>query len=766
MTAACLAFALGAALLQWQPALPSAGWALLLLPLAILGWLKPRTAMLFAFAVGFFWAALAAHLRMADWLAPQLEGRDVQVVGVVAGLPAATERGQRFELEVESSDTPLPKKLLVSWYRGAASAPEEGAAAAERVVHPGERWLLTLRLRRPHGSVNPHGFDYEAWLLERGIGATGYVRQRGEHRKLGSRDSFIDFIERSRESIRNRFLAVLGPTPAAGILAALAVGDQRAISAEEWQLFNRTGVTHLMSISGLHVTLVSGLFAWLVGAVWRRVPALALRLPARNAAAIAAIAGAFGYTLLAGFAVPAQRTCYMVTVVAIALWCGRISSPTRVLALALAAVIAADPWAPLAPGLWLSFGAVALIFYVTRIEEGHLVLQWARVQWAVTLGLAPAALLLFGQVSVAGPIANAAAIPVVSVVVTPLALLASVVPLDFLLHLSAWLVELLLQFLEWCAALPGALWQQHAPSGWSVALALVGVAWLLAPRGFPWRVCGLALMAPAFALAPESPPRGTAWITTFDVGQGLAVLVRTANRTLLYDAGPAFGAEADSGGRIVLPALRGAGLARLDAMVLTHEDLDHVGGALTVLETLEVDALASSLPARHPLQAHAPARRACSAGERWEWDGVRFEFLHPGGAWQRRNDSSCVLRVSTAGGSMLLTGDIERAAERSLVERGSLKSEILLIPHHGSRTSSSAEFIAAVAPRWAVLPVGYRNRFGHPAGEVMARYAAAATSVLRTDLDGAVQVRLTGAGVELEAERERSPRYWRTKPRV
>ncbi|HXJ08921.1 MAG TPA: ComEC/Rec2 family competence protein, partial [Burkholderiales bacterium] len=344
--------------------------------------------------------------------------------------------------------------------------------------------------------------------------------------------------------------------------------------------------------------------------------------------------------------------------------------------------------------------------------------------------------------------------------------LASVVPLDFLLHLSAWLVELLLQFLEWCAALPGALWQQHAPSGWSVALALVGVAWLLAPRGFPWRVCGLALMAPAFALAPESPPRGTAWITTFDVGQGLAVLVRTANRTLLYDAGPAFGAEADSGGRIVLPALRGAGLARLDAMVLTHEDLDHVGGALTVLETLEVDALASSLPARHPLQAHAPARRACSAGERWEWDGVRFEFLHPGGAWQRRNDSSCVLRVSTAGGSMLLTGDIERAAERSLVERGSLKSEILLIPHHGSRTSSSAEFIAAVAPRWAVLPVGYRNRFGHPAGEVMARYAAAATSVLRTDLDGAVQVRLTGAGVELEAERERSPRYWRTKPRV
>jgi competence protein ComEC len=352
-------------------------------------------------------------------------------------------------------------------------------------------------------------------------------------------------------------------------------------------------------------------------------------------------------------------------------------------------------------------------------------------------------------------------------------LLASVVPLDFLLHLSAWLVELLLQFLEWCAVLPGALWQQHAPSVWSVALALTGVAWLLAPRGFPSRVCGLALMAPAFALPPAGPPRGTAWITTFDVGQGLAVLVRTANRTLLYDAGPAFGAQADSGGRIVLPALRGAGLGRLDAMVLTHEDLDHIGGALTVLETLEVDALASSLPARHPLQAHAPARRACTAGERWEWDGVRFEFLHPDGPWSgrgrrdARNDSSCVLRVSTAGGSMLLTGDIERGAERALLGSAfPLKSEVLLVPHHGSRTSSTEEFIAAVAPRWAVLPVGYRSRFGHPAGEVMARYAAAGTSVLRTDLDGAVQVRLTGAGVELEAERDRAARYWRTKPRV
>ncbi|HEX6689974.1 MAG TPA: DNA internalization-related competence protein ComEC/Rec2, partial [Burkholderiales bacterium] len=547
-------------------------------------------------------------------------------------------------------------------------------------------------------------------------------------------------------------------TPAAGILVALAVGDQRAIPAEEWRLFSRTGVTHLMSISGLHVTLVSGLAAWLVAFAWRRTPRAALRLPARNAAALAAIAAALAYTLLAGFAVPAQRTFYMVTVVSIALWAGRIASPARTLALALAVVTAADPWAPLSPGLWLSFGAVGLIFYV--LKDGNRLVQWARMQWAITIGLAPAALLLFGQVSVAGPLANAIAIPVVSVVVTPLALAAAVLPAPAILDLAAWLVEWLLQFLEWCAALPGALWEQHVPPLWSVLAALIGAAWLLAPRGVPWRVAGLALMAPAFAVAPAAPAPGTAWITALDVGQGLAVTVRTASRTLLYDAGPAFGGGVDSGGRIVVPALRAAGVRRIDAVVLSHEDLDHIGGALTLLETFEVDTLHSSLPAAHPLNALAAARR-CAAGQAWEWDGVRFEFLHPGaGQGYRKNDGSCVLRIATAGGAMLLTGDIERAAESDLVSSNTrIKADVLLVPHHGSRTSSTTGFIDAVSPRWAIVAAGYRNRFGHPSAEVLERYRAAGVRLLRTDLDGAASIRL-GEQLSVSTERARRGRYW------
>ena len=756
MTFAALAFAAGAALLQMQPVLPSLAWVLLLAPLAAAALRWPRLWVVVALAAGFFCAAGRAHWRMDERLPAALEGRDIALVGVVASLPAMGERGVRFDFEVESAEAQVPGRILLAWYDTAA------------VVHPGERWSLTVRLRRPHGGVNPHGFDYEAWLLERGIGATGYVRA-GNAKLLGARDGISDRIEKSREAVRGRFLAVLGPSPAEGILAALAVGDQRAISREEWQLFNRTGVTHLMSISGLHVTLVSGLVAWLVGALWRRVPPLALRAPARKAAALAAILAALAYTLLAGYGVPAQRTFWMVAVFAAALWAGRIATPWRTLALALGLIVLMDPWAPLSPGLWLSFGAVILIFYAgggwsAAAAQPRLMprfMEWARVQWAITVGLAPASLLLFGQVSLAGPIANALAIPLVSIVITPLALLAAALPIDAPLHLAAWLVQWLLEFLEWCAALPAALWQQHAPPAALVVLALAGAAWLLAPRGVPWRAAGLALMAPAFLARPPAPAPAEAWITTFDVGQGLAVFVRTSAHALLYDAGPAF-ADDDSGARVIVPALRGEGIAALDLLVLSHEDNDHLGGALSVLESFEVGSLASSLPPEHPLLGLAAAAHRCARGESWEWDGVQFAFLHPGAgsAGTKRNDSSCVLRIAAGRHSVLLTGDIERRAELELLGDPSVRSDIIVVPHHGSRTSSSPEFVAAVSPRWAVVPVGYRSRFGHPHPEVLARYRNAGVDLLRTDLDGAVHARLDPEGVGIERERRLRERYW------
>jgi competence protein ComEC len=787
MTGAALSFVAGVLLLQQQAALPHALWLLWLPACAALLWactaattrcagsaaLRPallacRKVLCLgaALASGFLWAAAFAHLRLAERLAPELEGKDLEVVGVVSSLPAATDRGLRFQFDLETPAPGLPRRALLAWYRSPLA--EEASAPLEAAVHPGERWLFTVRLRLPHGHLNPHGFDYEAWLLERGIGATGYVRARGAQRLLGHRDSLADRVEQAREAVRERFRRVLGETPSAGILAALAVGEQRAIANEEWRLFARTGVTHLMSISGLHVTLVSGLLAWLVQALWRRVPRLALALPARKAGAIAAIAAAFAYTLLAGFAVPAQRTFYMVAVVALALWSGRIASPAGTLALALAVVTLLDPWAVLQAGFWLSFGAVALIFHVSSGWSARepRALQWLRVQWAITVGLAPAALFLFAQVSVVGPLANAVAIPLVSAVITPLALAAAAMPVDALVHLAEWLTQGLLQYLDWCAQLPAAAWQQHAPPLWATLLALAGTAWLLLPRGFPWRSLGAALMLPAFALPAPAPAQGEAWITTLDAGQGLAVVVRTANHALLYDAGPAFGPDSDSGERIVAPYLRATGVARLDALVLTHNDADHTGGAWSVLAAMEVGRVLHSLPPAHPVLALAPVAQRCARGMAWAWDGVRFEVLHPaqGSAARRRNDESCVLRVATAGGAMLLTGDIERGAEAELVRAGLARADLLLVPHHGSRTSSSADFLAAVQPRHAIAAVGYRSRFGHPHPEVLGRYAAAGLEFLRTDRDGAVTARLGAGAAALQTERARRARYWHVPP--
>ena len=877
MTAAVLGFALGVWWLQRQAELPSAAAVTLLggaaacgvtavLLLRVLATARGAGRLVAlvllvgcAGAGGAWWAAGLAQLRMGEQLQAQDEGRDLSVVGVVASLPARGERSQRFEFEVESVDggARLPPRLQLSWYQGlpGSSVDEAPALLGEgATVRPGERWRFTVRLKRPHGSVNPHGFDYEAWLLERGLGATGYVRAQGvggdgraqgarragAPERLGERNSLLDRIEQARAAIRARFLAVLGADPAlagaAGVLVALAVGDQRAIDALDWQVYNRTGVTHLMSISGLHVTLVSGLLAALVSFGWRRVPALALALPARKAAAVAGALSALGYTLLAGFGVPAQRTFFMVAVVAAALWSGRIAAPLRVLALALLAVLLLDPWAVLAPGFWLSFGAVGLIFYVThgwtappesmapfastqqglsrparwlrRLGEACLrgIADWGRTQWAITLGLAPAALLLFGQVSLVGPLANAVAIPLVSGIITPLALLAAVVPVDGLLFLAAWLMQLLMGFLTWCAWLPAAVWQQPVPPAWTLPLALVGVAWMLAPRGWPLRSLGLALLLPAVLVEPPRPAPGEAWATTLDVGQGLSVLVRTHGHALLYDAGPAWG-ESDSGERIILPVLRAIGVQRLDAMFVTHNDLDHTGGAISVLDNLPVGELLSSLPEGHPVLGFAQQARPCLRGQAWDWDGVRFEVLHPeaadlaavpGARGLRTNDLSCVLRIVSQGGArMLLTGDIERAAEARLVQRASspadamaagpaaepaaepaagpaaeraagtsaLRAEVLLAPHHGSRTSSTPEFIAAVQPSVVVVPAGFRNRFGHPRADVLERYAGAGAQVMRTDRDGAVQVRLGAAGaaqaLEVHGQRALEPRYWR-----
>ena len=591
-------------------------------------------------------------------------------------------------------------------------------------------------------------------------------------------DGFSYRIETLREAVRDKFNATLVKTPYAGVLSALAIGDQSSIPQAQWQVFTRTGVNHLMSISGLHITMLASLGFALTYWLWLRSTRLTLLLPARKAAALAALMVALGYALLSGFAVPAQRTVYMVGAAAAALWLNRNFSLTQILSIALLGVLIPDPWAVLSPGFWLSFGAVSLILYVTahRLDKSHWLMEYGKVQWAMTIGLIPLLLGLFQQVSLVSPIANAFAIPLVSLVVVPLALLGAVLPPYFsnwdaplwLAHsVMGWTIALL----EWLSSLPQAVWTQHAPSAWSIAAGMLGVLVILLPRGFPARWMGFLMLLPMFLNTPEPPANDTIRLIIFDVGQGLAVAAQTRHHALLYDTGPDFSDGADSGNRILVSSLRATGISKLDGLILTHDDTDHTGGAASVMQAMPIGWVSSSLPDGHPLLQQTADKRRCINGQSWQWDGVQFEMLHPDAASYgkeriSKNNRGCVLRISIGKEHILLAADIEKESEQQLLEEHAdkLPAGLLVVPHHGSKTSSTDEFIAAVRPGYAVFTAGYLNRFGHPKQEVVQRYARSGAKLLRSDEDGAILVEMNAQGLQLELYRKTHRRYWTHSP--
>jgi competence protein ComEC len=763
--------------------------------------------------LGFVHAALFAHLRLADELRFEDEGRDVRIVGTVASLPASLQRGVRFEFAVESlatggsaadqrtdaaSGVHVPARVALSWY------------GDDVRVRPAQRWEFTVRLRRPHGNFNPGGFDIEAWMLERGVRASGVVRVDARSGALPRKlDELVAhpllLVDRARDGLRDALRRHLqepadgkgegaGPFRYAGVLIALVLGDQRAIRESDWLLFNRTGIAHLVSISGLHITMIAGLAAVAVGALWRRSPKLLSLAAAQSAAAIGAVIAALLYCLLAGWGVPAQRTFLMLLTVAAALWLRIGTRPMVTLTIAAFVVCVIDPWAVLAPGFWLSFGAVAAIFAAmhgrTAIEQAAKTIwrrlrEAAHVQIAVTIALVPLTIALFQQVSLISPLANAIAIPVVSLVVTPLALLAAAFvalpePLGAiavpLLAIAHWLFALLAQGLELAAALPAATVTLAAPPAWTVVLACAGVAWLLMPKGWPQRWLGALWLLPALAWPVVRPPSGEAWITALDVGQGMAVLVETPTHALLYDTGPRFSTAADAGGRVIAPYLRARGIDRLDWLVVSHLDSDHSGGAASLLQSVPIASVLTSIEPAHPAVAGPAQVHRCVDGQAYALGALQVRVLHPESADYARpqretNARSCVLELRWGAHRVLLTGDLPAAEEARLTARypelAQPPSTLISVPHHGSRHSSSAAFVAGTQPRWALVQAGYRNRFGHPDAGVIARYQSAGAEVARTDHLGALSWRLhEGGGVQVSAARVSAARYWHNRPAV
>ncbi|GAB2655876.1 DNA internalization-related competence protein ComEC/Rec2 [Arenimonas aestuarii] len=700
--------------------------------------------------------AHSLSLRLPD----ALSGTELRLRGYVTGLPEAGEHARRFAFTVETGEGPAAalagRRLQLGWY----VRPGESLPA----IQAGSRWQLTVRLRPPRGVLNPGGFDLERRALERRLAATGYVVE-GQRR---GPPATLQVLDRRREAL-SAAISEAVPDARARFVQALALGDTRGLVDHDWAVLRATGLTHLIAISGFHVGLVAGFGALLGQGLWRLLPFLARRWPRPLGTAVLALALSLAYTALAGFALPTVRTALMIAVVVLARLLRRPQGNGQSLALATIAVLLADPLAVLSPGFWLSYLGVAWLLWCLPAGPGQ---GWWRpfvgAQAVAMLGLLPVGAWFFSQASLPAPLVNLVGIPWISLGVVPLALLGLLLhPLHESAAALAWqaaatLMHWLWLGLEWVAGWPAALAWLPEPAPASLVLALAGAFWLLLPRGVPGKPLAALLFLPLLWPAMDRPGPGEADLLMVDVGQGLSLVVLTQRHVLLYDAGPAPPRGMDFGEAAVLPALRALGVRHLHALVISHGDNDHAGG---------VDAVRAGLPVGRIIAPAAwarPGMQACLAGQGWHWDGVEFTWLHPTpGFPYLRNDSSCVLRIEAAGQVALLPGDIGRHVEARLARLPArqVRSDVLVVPHHGSDTSSSLDFLAAVRPTLGLLPVGHHNRFGLPNQIVLDRYDRYGTPLLDSAASGAVRLRLGRSGVQvLERLRADRPRYWRDAP--
>ncbi len=772
-----LAFLLGILFCQSLTELPDVRWSGLLFPLLIAIWLLPRYRLLFFFAIGFLWTVWRADMILAHSLPHHIEGQDIKIIGRVINLPKHRQYDRESVWQFDFA--PLPFK---AW-------PDPGhlrlsmSGDPPEPLRPGQLWQFTVGLKRVHGMINPGGFDYEGWSFRQRIQALGYVRPKGERRLLSEPSPFN--IDNLRYRLALKIRDQLGDLPSTAIIIGLALGERQWITPEQKNVLQRTGTAHLIAISGLHI----GFIVWLGFGVGRRLWCYAskatLWLPAPYFAALSSLLAAFIYALLAGFSLPTQRALIMVAVAVSSVVFARKVATSHLLTLALLIVLLWDPFAVLSAGFWLSYGAVATLIYALsgRREIGLSSLtkkglgSW-KMQWAVTLGLLAIVLAVFGYIPLISLPANSIAIPWVSFCVVPLTLLgtALILPLpefgNGLLHIAADTISALWVSMEWFYNLNWN-WQQHTPPLWTIIIAMIGVALLLLPRGFPGRWLGILWCLPLCFILPAHPNRGEVWLTLLDVGQGLAAVIRTQNNVLVYDTGPKSRSGFNTGDAVVVPFLRNKGIPKIDKLLISHGDNDHSGGTQSVLEQLQVNQVLTSAPEK--IQKIVDNSRtklsktqvlSCQTGQHWHWDGIDFQILHPTAKSfsKKENNASCVLKVSVENRAILLPGDIEKSVEYRLVQNhltDLIKANILIAPHHGSHTSSTERFLDRVQPTIALFSTGYRNRFKHPRKWIVQRYHNRHIQTWNTAQTGAISFRISAHEISAPyLARETMRRYW------
>ena len=754
-----IALLAGAVVVQVLPELPSAWIASTLAGLALLllfvrAWC--RAPIWFAFGLG--WTLMCAASALEMRLPTELHGRDFDVIGIVRGLPDVQDRSTRFEFVIESSTLDgeaitLAGTSRLNWYDDAPA------------LLPCSRWHLRVRLRPPRGRVNPGGYDSERGAVQRGVVAVGYVRDAYENQQIDAPSGIC--IDGWRQSIAQAISRRFDARKSSGLLRALAVGDQQGIADADWQVLRATGTGHLIAISGLHVGMFAAFGALLARLIWKGWPRLTMRLPGPLIEAPIAMAFASGYGLLAGMGVPTIRTLVMIAIALLARYARRGNSVTQALALAATAIVVWDPLAVLSAGFWLSFAGVAILLSVTKPMGAKQALwrEVPRLQIVLSLALLPMTVWFFGQGSMIGPAANLIAVPWISFLVVPLTVAGSLLIVGLptiggpLLDLADGLLRLLWQVMHWLASLPSAqIYFASAPI-WAFVLALIGVGWILMPRGVLVRPLGLLLLIPLLMPMRERRGPGEFEVWMFDVGQGLSVFVQTREHALLYDTGPRYPSGFDIGDAVVIPSLHALGVDRLDRMIISHGDSDHAGGAATVHLAFPEAVIESGEPERLAVSA-----AACREGESWRWDDVDFRVVGAGtGSSAKGNDRSCVVLVSGSFGSLLLTGDATSHVEPAIADAiGDARNPLVMtVPHHGSKTASSAAFLDAIDPQLALVSTGYHNHFGHPHADVVARFADRSVPLFNTAESGYLHVRFARARVAPEQGRLAHQAWWR-----
>ncbi len=756
---AALGFSLGIGLFSLLPALPPV-WLFpsFSLLLALGAYRVPALWPLFWLCLGMSWIGIRTAPPFWVPLPEPLIRQDLQVVGHIAGMPEPRKPGLTFLFHIDQTRwqgkaVDFQGLVRLRWYRNAPA------------LRAGEAYRLTVRLKPPRGFANPGGFDYERWLWQQGIRATGYVRAHLPFQRVDEGPGPY-FVQRWRQQLRDRLHAALGDAVGGGLIRAWVLGDRSGLDTTQREILFRTGTAHLLAISGLHVGILAGALFFALRWLWSRSAFLVQRLAAPRAAALGAFVGALCYSALAGFALPTQRALIMLAVVLAALFWGRVLRASSGLALALLGVLLLDPLALLSQGFWLSFTAVAAVIYGLSNRLGTGKRSWFRTQWLVTLALFPLLLLFFGRASWVAPLVNFLVLPLFSLLL-PAVLVATGVfllfdlatPLQFLSHWigQGW------EWLSWVSAWPWAAGSLPGQPWWVWCLALFGIFLLLSPAGLPGRWLGVPLCLPLFLLPPSRPSPGTAWFSLLDVGQGLSAVVQTRHHVLVYDTGPGFPSGFNAGAAVLVPFLREQGWNQIDTLILSHRDQDHQGGLRGLLD--------ADLPIRRtlaggPLDSEPVPMENCRAGQRWSWDGVDFQILHPDQPGRSGNAGSCVLRVSTRGASLLLPGDVPRSVEKALIASGKpLAASLLVAGHHGSKTSSSGAFLKAVQPRWMLYSAGAYNRYGFPHEAVCRRMEQLGIRQLNTAHTGSISFALTPEGLEGPAlYRREHPRFWRSHP--